>query len=90
MIDTLIIAAIVLWAVLYSARSLMPGGARRALAERAAGWARSLGLGERQVQGLQATLEKSGDCSSCSACAGCRKPAATHTGMDSDKDAGSR
>jgi hypothetical protein len=70
----LIIAAIVVWALLYSAWSLMPAGGRRALAERAAGWARHWGLGEKQVQGLQARLAQPGSCSGCSTCSGCGKP----------------
>jgi hypothetical protein len=75
MIQNLIIAAIVLWALLYSAWSLTPSGARRAFAARAAGWARRLGLGESQAQGLQATLAKAGNCGACSTCSGCGKPA---------------
>jgi len=75
MIQYLIIAAIVLWALLYSAWSLMPTGARRALAERTAGWARRFGLGEKQAQGLQARLAQPGNCGACSTCPGCGKPA---------------
>jgi hypothetical protein len=74
MIQYLVIAAIVLWALLYSAWSLMPAGARRALAQRAAGWARHFGLGEKHAQGLQTRLAQSGSCSACSTCSGCGKP----------------
>ena len=76
MTQYLIIAAIVLWALLYSAWSLTPAGLRRAFAARAAGWARRFGLGERQAQGLQDRLAQPGGCSECSSCPGCAKPAA--------------
>jgi len=75
MTQYLIIAAIVVWALLYSAWSLMPAGARRTLAERAARWARHWGLGERNVQRLQARLAQPGNCGACSTCSGCGKPA---------------
>jgi hypothetical protein len=75
-IQYLVIAAIVLWALLYSAWSLMPARARRAMAMRAAGWARHFGLGEEQAQDLQARLAQPRECGACSTCSGCGKPAA--------------
>jgi len=71
MIQYLIIFLIVLWALLYSAWSLMPAPARRTLAQRAGGWARRIGLGEKQAQGLQTRLAQTADCGACSSCKGC-------------------
>jgi len=79
MIQHLIIAAIVLWALLYSAWSLMPAGARRVVAQRAAVWATHLGLGEKLAQALQARLAQPGNCGACSDCAGCGKSASPAT-----------
>ena len=76
MIQYLIIAVIVLWALLYSAWSLMPAGARRTFAQRTAGWARHFGLREKHAQGLQARLAKPAECGACSSCPGCGKPTA--------------
>jgi hypothetical protein len=89
MIQYLIIAAIVVWALLYSAWSLMPAGGRRALADRAAGWASYCGLGEKQVQALNDRLAQQGSCGACSTCAGCGKPAPPAPRVNpGDKDAG--
>ncbi|MDP3856366.1 MAG: hypothetical protein Q8Q73_01245 [Stagnimonas sp.] len=74
MTQYLIMAAIVLWAVLYSAWAFMPSAARRAAAARISGWARRLGLGEQEARGLQASLAKPSSCGACSSCAGCSKP----------------
>jgi hypothetical protein len=82
MIQYLIVAAIVVWALLYSAWSLMPAIGRRALADRAAGWASNCGLGKKQVQGLKARLAQPGGCGACSTCAGCSKPATPRLNPD--------
>lgn len=82
MIQYLIIAAIVLWAVLYSVWNLMPAGARRALAQRAGAWARHAGVGEKQAQELQDRLAQPASCSACSTCSGCSKPSASAARSD--------
>jgi len=76
MTQYLIMGAIVLWAVLYSAWALMPAASRRAAAARVSGWASRFGLGKRAAQGLQARLAQAGGCGSCSGCSGCGKPGA--------------
>lgn len=78
MIQYLIIAVIVLWALLYSAWSLMPAGTRRALARAAVGWARCAGLGDRQAQELQDKLAQPVACGACSTCSGCSKADRPH------------
>jgi hypothetical protein len=87
MIQYLIIAAIVVWALLYSTWILMPAGGRRALAGRVAGWASYCGLGEKQVLGLKARLAQRGGCGAWSTCAGCSKPATSRV-TPGENDAG--
>ena len=76
MTQYLIIAAIVLWAVLYSAWALMPAALRQAVATHVAGWARRCGLGDRGAEKLRAELARPSACGACSSCPGCAKPAA--------------
>jgi len=73
MTQYLVIAAIVFWAVLYSAWSLMPAASRKAAATRLAAWAGRAGLGSERARTLQATLARSGGCSACASCKGCAK-----------------
>lgn len=74
MTQYLVIAAIVLWAVLYSAWSLVPAAWRQAAAARLAAWAGRAGLGRERTRSLQATLARGGGCSACASCKGCAKP----------------
>jgi len=71
MTQYLIMAAIVLWAVLYSAWAFVPSASRRVAAARVSGWARRFGLGERGAQGLRARLAQPSSCGACSSCSGC-------------------
>lgn len=71
MTEYLIIAAAVLWAVLYSTWALLPAALRRASAELVARWATRLGMGAGKAGQLRATLARPTGCGACSTCAGC-------------------
>lgn len=73
MTQYLIIGLLVLWAVLYSALSLMPSAWRRALAARLATWADRAGVGTNRAQALESSLRTTGSCTECAACNGCAR-----------------
>jgi hypothetical protein len=76
MTQSLIIGAIVVWAVIYSAWSLMPAGLRKSAATRVASWVGRAGLGSERTRALEVTLARTGSCSECAECKGCaRAPA---------------
>ena len=77
MIQSVIVALIVLAAVVYSAWLLMPASWRRAGAARLADRAARSGLAASRARELQSRLERASGCGECSSCKGCAGAAGT-------------
>lgn len=71
MLQTLIVALIVLAAALYTAWIVMPATWRRAAARRLARQASRSGLDQATARRLQLRLESTGTCGDCASCKGC-------------------
>jgi len=77
MVQSVIVALVVVAAALYSVWLFLPAAWRRALAAHVARRAGDAGLDSGKVQALQMRLERTPGCGDCASCRGCA-PAEGH------------